>query len=150
MDIGSKSGYPSSALSNFAGHAFTIDNVLCNSMEGFLQSLKFKNPEMQVEVCKLIGIKAKMKGKGKNWWKTQKLHWKGKEIDRHSQEYQSLLNKAYQAMYNQSEGFRNALNASKGATLTHSIGKNKESSTVLTEREFCSRLTKLRDFGKLG
>lgn len=37
MDIGSKSGYPSSSLSNFAGHRFTVDDVECYSMEGFLQ-----------------------------------------------------------------------------------------------------------------
>ena len=37
----------------------------------------------------------------------------------------------------------------KKATLTHSIGKKKINETVLTEREFCSRLTKLRDNGSL-
>ena len=31
MDIGSGNGYPESALSNFAPHKFTIDNVECNS-----------------------------------------------------------------------------------------------------------------------
>ena len=67
MDIGSGKGYPSSALSNFAGHRFILDGIQVNSMEGFLQGLKFKNPDMQVEVCKLIGKAAKMKGKEKNW-----------------------------------------------------------------------------------
>lgn len=52
MDIGSQNSYPASALSNFAPHPFIIDGIECNSMEGFLQSLKFKNPEMQKEVCK--------------------------------------------------------------------------------------------------
>jgi hypothetical protein len=33
--------------------------------------------------------------------------------------------------------------------LTHSIGKSKKSETVLTAKEFCSRLTHLRDIGKL-
>ena len=32
MDIGSKSGYPSSSLSNFAGHRFIFDGVECYSM----------------------------------------------------------------------------------------------------------------------
>ena len=45
--------------------------------------------------------------------------------------------------------FKAALEASKGATLTHSMGKNKKSETVLTTQEFCSRLTYLRDKGKL-
>ena len=49
LDIGSGKDYPSNALSNFAPHPFVIDGVECNSMEGFLQSLKFKEPEMQKE-----------------------------------------------------------------------------------------------------
>ena len=32
---------------------------------------------MQIEVCKLIGKKAKFKGKSKKWWKNQTLYWKG-------------------------------------------------------------------------
>ena len=47
MDISSGAGYPASSLSNFAPHAFEIDNVKCASMEGFLQALKFQSPEMQ-------------------------------------------------------------------------------------------------------
>ena len=62
MDISSKSGYPSSSLSNFAGHRFTLDDVEIFSMEGFLQGLKFKNPDMQAEVCKLVGYGAKKRG----------------------------------------------------------------------------------------
>lgn len=145
MDIGSKSGYPSSSLSNFAGHRFVVDGIECYSMEGFLQSLKFKEPHIQEEVCKLIGIKAKFKGKPKKWWRTQTLYWKGVQLKRDSKEYQELLDKAFQSMYNDSESFRNALKASGKATLTHSMGKNDYSKTVLTTHEFCSRLTKLRD-----
>ena len=63
-------------------------------------------------------------------------------------EYHNLLNRAYNAMYDNTK-FRAALEASKGATLTHSIGKNKKNETVLTTQEFCSRLTYLRDKGKL-
>ena len=58
MDIGSGAGYPSAALSNFAPHAFELDGVECASMEGFLQSLKFENPEMQRQVCTLVGKSA--------------------------------------------------------------------------------------------
>jgi predicted NAD-dependent protein-ADP-ribosyltransferase YbiA (DUF1768 family) len=66
MDIGSGTGYPSAALSNFAPHSFVIDGVECASMEGFLQSLKFSSPEMQKEVCKLVGKAAKFKGEKKS------------------------------------------------------------------------------------
>ena len=54
MDIGSGNGFPCDALSNFAPHPFVIDGVECASMEGFLQSLKFSNPDIQKEVCKLV------------------------------------------------------------------------------------------------
>ena len=47
MDIGSGNGFPAASLSNFAPHPFVIDGVQCNSMEGFLQSLKFSDVEMQ-------------------------------------------------------------------------------------------------------
>lgn len=143
MDIGSGNSYPSNALSNFAPHPFIIDGVECASMEGFLQSLKFKNPEMQKHVCTLVGKAAKFKGKDKKWWKEQKLYWQGKEYARESEEYQLLLNRAYNALY-QNTGFRAALEASKPAILTHSIGKNDETHTVLTQSEFCGRLMKLR------
>ena len=144
MDIGSRNGYPSSALSNFLPHEFEIDNIKCASMEGFLQSLKFKDVNMQVYVCSLVGREAKFKGKDKKWWKTQTLWWKGNEINRHSQEYQDLLDRAYGEL-SKNNSFKKALLATGNANLTHSIGKNDASHTVLTESEFCSRLMKIRD-----
>jgi hypothetical protein len=112
-------------------------------MEGFLQSLKFCNPAIQEEVCKLVGVAAKFKGKKKKWWRTQTLYWQGKEYNRHSQEYQDLLDRAYDALA-KNQGFRDALIASQNAHLTHSIGKSDPHRTILTSREFCSRLTNLR------
>ena len=144
MDIGSGSGYPEASLSNFAPHQFEIDGIICNSMEGFLQSLKFKNPDMQREVCKLVGKAAKFKGKKKKWWRTQILYWKGEEIKRDSQEYRDLLDRAYDNL-SKNEGFKRALIASGNATLTHSMGKNDIRRTVLTSTEFCRWLTKIKD-----
>jgi predicted NAD-dependent protein-ADP-ribosyltransferase YbiA (DUF1768 family) len=144
MNIGSGTGWPSSALSNFAPHPFIIDGIECNSMEGFLQSLKFKNPEIQKEVCKLVGKEAKFKGKSKKWWITQTLWWLGKEIDRHDQEFQTLLDRAFNELA-KNDGFRKALLATGNSTLTHSIGKNDASHTILTQHEFCSRLLKIRE-----
>ena len=86
MDIGSGKGWPSAALSNFAPHPFVFRGILCNSMEGLLQSFKFKSPEMQVHVCTLVGKAAKFKGASKKWFRTQTLWFKGKEIDRHGEE----------------------------------------------------------------
>lgn len=145
MDIGSKQGFPSGTLSNFSPHPFMLDGVQCASMEGWLQSLKFDKPHIQVEVCKLIGLAAKRRGQKRNkaWKRVQKVWWLGQEFDRHSQEYQQLLDRAYEALAKNS-GFRNALLATGSAVLTHSLGKSKPADTILTEREFCSRLMKLR------
>ena len=150
MDIGSGRSYPSNALSNFAPHPFEIDGVVCNSMEGFLQSLKFKNIDMQKHICTLVGREAKFSGKKKKWWITQTLWWGGVEIDRHSQDYQNLLERAYRELLKNS-GFKNALLATRNSSLTHSIGKNDLHRTVLTENEFCGLLLKLRkeiNYGK--
>lgn len=145
MDIGSGAGYPAATLSNFTPHPFEIDGVACTSMEGFLQSLKFSNPDMQVEVCKLWGGHAKKKGsrKNKHWKRNQTLYWQGVELPRKSDEYQELLDRAFHEL-SKNDGFRRALLATQNATLTHSMGKSKESDTVLTTREFCGRLTRIR------
>ena len=148
MDIGSGNTYPSNSLSNFAPHPFEIDGVQCNSMEGFLQSLKFESKEMQEYVCTLVGYAAKKKGRNKNWKQSQTLYWRGEAIKRDSQEYQDLLDRAYAELYKNTK-FKAALEASSNSVLTHSMGKSKESETVLTTREFCSRLTKLRNNGTL-
>lgn len=144
MNIGSQAGFPAGTLSNFAPHPFTFRGVPCASMEGLLQSLKFKSPEMQIEVCKLVGKAAKFKGKKKKWWKTQSLWWQGQSIERHSKEFQELLDEAFWCLFSQNEGARKALLATRNSTLTHSMGKSNPSETVLTEREFCSRLMQIR------
>lgn len=143
MDISSTNKYPSASLSNFSPHPFVIDGVECASMEGFLQSLKFKNPEMQKYICTLVGKAAKRSGSKKNWQRLQTLYWQGVEYKRKSPEYQELLDRAFLAI-SENDSFQRALLATQGAVLTHSIGKNKEAETVLTEREFCSRLMRIR------
>lgn len=144
MDIGSGSSYPSCALSNFSPHPFEFDGIQCASMEGLLQSLKFSNPDMQAHVCTLVGKAAKFKGKKKKWFRDQTLYWKGTPIHRASEAYQILIENAFNALA-MNDGFRRALKATNKANLTHSMGKNKINETVLTEREFCSQLHRLRD-----
>ena len=146
MDVGSKAGYPASALSNFAPHPFVFDDVECASMEGLVQAFKFDKPHIQAEVCKLVGIRAKRRGQKRNkaWKRVQKLWWKGREFDRHGDDYQELLDRAFNALA-ENDSFQKALLATGNSTLTHSIGKSKRSETVLTEREFCSRLETIRN-----
>jgi len=144
MDIGSGKEYPANSLSNFSPHPFVFDGVECNSMEGVLQSFKFSSVDMQKEVCKLVGRAAKFKGKSKKWYLTQTLYWNGEEYKRDSKEYQELLDRSFDSL-SKNESFRKALLASGNSTLTHEIGKSKENETVLTKREFISRLNKIRE-----
>lgn len=151
MDIGSGAGYPASALSNFAPHAFHFDGVDCASMEGWLQATKFQQVHQQIAMCSYVGLAAKRRGKGRNrhWQRVQKLWWNGVEYDRHGKPYQELLDRAYAALAT-NDGFCRALLASGDAVLTHSMGRRDAHDTVLTRREFCSRLTKLRRELKLA
>lgn len=144
MDIKSGKIYPAGALSNFAPHPFVIRGVQCNSMEGFLQGLKFKSVEMQQHICTLVGRAAKRAGSKKNWQETQTLWWNGEAIKRDSDEYQEILDEAFNAMFDQNEKAQKALLASGDAVLKHSIGRRKKNETVLTISEFCSRLMNIR------
>lgn len=152
MDIGSGKAYPSNALSNFSPHPFVFDGVEVNSMEGLLQSFKFDKIHIQREVCKLVGFAAKRRGFARNraWKSKQTLWWNGVEFPRDSDEYQKLLDGIYIEMAKQNQGFRNAIIASGDAVLTHSIGRSNIHETVLTEREFCSRLHMVRDMINSG
>jgi len=144
MDIKLGNAYPAGSLSNLSPHGFMFRGVHCSSMEGLLQGLKFKNPDMQSQICTLSGLKAKRSGAKKNWQRTQTLYWQGQEIKRDSTEYQQLLDEAYTALFEQNGKAKKALLATNHATLTHSIGRRKANETVLTQQEFCSRLEAIR------
>ena len=132
-------------LSNFTEHHFTLDGVECASMEGFLQSLKYLCPKKQREICKLTGKVAKEAGDGKKLWKLMHTaFWQGKCYDRLSPEFRELIFRAYSAMYEKNASFREALAASRGAKLCHSIGEPNPKKTILTEREFLCMLYRLR------
>lgn len=146
MEVGGNNRtYPGRNLSNFFPHPFIFRGFEVASMEGFLQGLKFKSPEMQAEVFKLVGLAAKRRGAPKNWQQTQTLWFQGHPIPRRSETYQSLLDEAYDAMYEQNAAFRKAIaDIPRDAVLTHPIGRTNESETILTIREFIGRLNKLR------
>ena len=145
MDIRSGSGGVASRLSNLGRRHFIFDGVECASIEGALQSFKFQDVNMQVEICKNYGQKARKSGQKKNWKQTQILYWKGEAIKRDSTEYQALLDLLYQSAFEQCDKYREDIVSCVGVTFKHSVGKRKKQDTVLTEQEFVSRLTKLRD-----
>ncbi|QIG69605.1 swarming motility YbiA-like protein [Rhizobium phage RHph_I46] len=149
MDVGSGNSWPSNALSNFAPHPFAFRGVECNSMEGLLQSLKFDKPHIQIEVCKLVGYAAKKRGRPRNkqWQKLQVLWWNGEPMSRTSTSYQEFLCEAFDSL-SKNTSFARALLATQNSSLTHSIGHSDLSKTVLTEREFCRQLYRVRDILK--
>jgi len=149
MDILAASENPISAsLSNFAEHHFELDGIKIRSMESFLQSLKLGNKKDQEVLCTWYGYRAQKFGKTIDWWTTNILYWDNNEIDRFSEEYQELLNRAYDALY-QNEDFRLSLKLTGNSKLTHRIGIRDNTRTILTEQEFISRLIKLRKDGFL-
>ena len=146
IEIYSKGEYPSSALSNFAEHHFTLDGVCCGSMEGFLQSLKYREPAKQAQICALIGKEANRAGEKKHLWKLVKtVWWKGRAYGLLSDELQRLIDRAYDEMYEQSSSFRQALAETGERTLAHTVGKKDMRTTILTEYQFVRRLEALRE-----
>lgn len=144
LDIRSNGLYPSGVLSNLCSNGFRFDRMVCGSMEGFLQSLKRQDRDKQRQICSMKGGNAR-KMSVTSWQTDQIVWWKGQAIDRQGKEYQDLLRRAYQAMFEQNERFRMALMQTRGMTLTHSEGETNPYKTILTPAEFCGILTELRD-----
>lgn len=147
LDITSHSEYPINLLSNFAETDFIFDGIKIKSMEGFLQSLKTNSTEAQEYICQLNGLQAKGMGKKLNKQRNydfQNLYWRGKLINRNSEEYQNLLKKVYFARYQQDDNFRFALEYTKNYTLTHELGGTNPKRTLLTQEEFINNLNVLR------
>lgn len=132
------------ALSNFTLHSFVLDGVMCASMEGFLQSLKYEDAERQMAVCAKHGREAKKAGHGGRDWKAdQTLYWRGEAIARDSEEFDALITRAFEKRF-ENPHFRWALFLTLGRPLRHSVGKRDKSETVLTEQEFLWQLERLR------
>jgi hypothetical protein len=144
LDIRSNGMYPSGVLSNLCSNAFRLDGVLCNSMEGFLQSLKHQDPNKQRQICQLKGGNARKRSVN-SWQTDQIVWWREQAIDRQGNDYQRLLHRAYQALFDPNERFRAALMATRGITLTHTSGETDPFKTILTASELCSILTEIRD-----
>ena len=144
LDIRSNGLYPSNVLSNMCSNGFRFDGMVCGSMEGFLQSLKRKELDKQRQICSMRGGNAR-KMSVTSWQTDQIVWWKGQAIDRQSEEYQQLIRRAYQAMFEQSERFRAALMQTRGITLVHTSGEPSSYKTILTPSEFCGILMDLRD-----
>ena len=156
IDISYKSEL-SCTLSNLYPHKFTLnakpfapyvkgDEILCLSMESFLQSLKISNALAQKYFCEnysgYIAYKAKLTMP--DWRKDQILYWQGKKFERNSKDYINLITYAYDKLYESNIYFREVVLPSfKNFYLVHTMGSNDLKETVLTEYEYIEQLNRL-------
>jgi hypothetical protein len=113
-------------------------------MEGFLQSLKYQDKDKQRQICQMKGGNARKRSIN-SWQTDQIVWWQGQPIDRQSDDYQTLLHRAYQALFEQNERFKAALMTTRGITLTHTTGETNPYKTILTASEFCQILIEIRN-----
>lgn len=146
VDIRAGGDWPIWILSNLTPNAFNFSGLAAASMEGFLQSLKYEDPDEAALVRMLAGRKAKRAGKKRReaWQRSGTLWIEGRPIDRFGPRYQHLLDGVYAALFSQREEARRALLATRDARLLHTIGEVDPALTVLTPDELCDRLTRIR------
>ena len=145
LDLGYKNDGLGKALSNLMPYPFTLDGVACGSMEGFLQSLKIQELDGQDLMASLSGYRAWKTGQIANDWRlAQTLWWRGVPYHRLSKEYHMLLERAYNACFDQNASFRSALFQTGVDVLTHVIGHHDPSMTTLTEWEYIFNMYRLR------
>ncbi|KPJ85447.1 hypothetical protein AMJ57_03075 [Parcubacteria bacterium SG8_24] len=146
INVSSKASWPGNKLSNFPPAPFVIDGVKCASAEGFIQALKFKDPEMQRHVCSLVGLAAKRQGRKANRRvrHQRKVWWQGREFGFRSPEHLDLIERALRAKFTQNDSARRALLATRDATLTHSTGHRESPHTSLPARDFVRMLYRIR------
>ncbi len=146
LDLGSRNGGLGKALSNFAAYGFVMDGVQCGGIEGWLQSLKFEGLEEQEMVAVLVGYKAYKIGQigNKDWRAAQTLWWRGVAYPRLSRQYHTLVERAYDACYEQNPAFGQALFDTGFDMMTHVIGNHDPTMTTLTEWEYIYNMYRLR------
>ena len=154
LDIAS-SEQASAVLSNFFPHNFmfytslvpkSTDEILCLSMESFLQSLAVKDPKLQKYICGHYSgsFAKKLKSCLRDWRKDGIVFWQGLAIQRDSELYDKLITNAYDCLFEGNDVFRELiLPKFKGIHLIYSIGKDSKSETLLTEAEFRYQLNRL-------
>lgn len=132
-------------LSNLERYTLFLDGVEYFSIEAFFACLRHWDANEKVKLAKTWGNVAHNLGHvNKYWMEVQRVNYIGNEIDRHSDEYNLLITRAYGALFENPE-FRNALEQSEGYELIHSIGKSNKKISLLTEQGFIAQLNRLRN-----
>lgn len=143
IDINSRAPGAAGRLSNYTERHFTFDGIECRSLEGVLQSLKCPDPGIQREICLLVGGWAKLAAREFDWRADQTLYWRGKPYPRRSEEYGKLLDRLYDAAFEQDAAFRADLASLRGQRIDHRMGLTNAAETVLTRMEFVRELQRL-------
>ena len=124
-----------------------MDGIQFGGLEGFLQGCKVRNHEQQKRIFGMSGLVAQQTGRA--YARAQDrgtLFWLGIPFSRYSAAWKELYTSAYFEAALQNKGFRDALQATKGKVLKHSMASHlSECDTILTEKEFIDILNKLRD-----
>jgi len=138
----------SSVLSNLFPRIILIDGITYHSLEAFFRGLCWNGSQsvLENEIAILSGLNAwRIRYVLPDWRQKQILYHNGKEIPRESEEYQRLLEYAYDCMFEQSIIFQNALRKTKGKILMHTLGNHNPKETLLTEEEYMRMLLRERD-----
>ena len=106
--------------------------------------MKFETVETQNGVFERVGVKAKLRGKKRKWYLDQTLYWQGTPMKRDSEEYKIIVCEAFYALAENID-FQQTLLATGDKRLYHTMGKSDPTRTILTEAEFCSILTEIRN-----
>lgn len=144
IDVFAGGSYPSGALSNFNHYPFIFFGLKIESMEGFLQGLKFDNITQQNDMFSRWGMDAKRLGSKKKVY-NQLLYIQGRPIHRLSEKYIEIVRLAYFTMAKANPPFCKALLDTGNKKLCHSVGKSNKLESILTEDEFCSILSEIRE-----
>jgi len=131
------------ALANFGVFPYELDGVVCVSIEGFIQGIKFAPDDpVRVQAFQSHGWSAKHlgKGAGREW-----VWWNGQRLAYGSTEHHALIARAIRSKAAQNGGVRLALRACAGLVFRHDIGEPIPPTTSLPADVYCRILTELRD-----
>ena len=143
IDIDHNGPYPAFMLSNLEPYKFAFRGKQFRSIESLFQGLKYRDIAQQNRVFEKVGIDAKVRRARSNWQASQTLYWQGEPMGRHSKEYKDCIDEAYAALAANSD-FCEALLATGNKCLYNSYAKTNSSKTVLTSKEQCKALMRLR------
>lgn len=144
-DMNLHAEYAYQSVSIFEKYTFSLDGIVCVSLESFLQALKFKDSQIQLSVCSMPPQEARKYGRRKKRWRRNgKLWWNGSLINRAGPEYQILLDRVFCELC-KNTAFTDALQNCGDLEILKGTAV---SPIPLTEEEFVSRMVKMRSVSR--